>query len=139
VCKPQCWQVTSSTPLKTTKMLLWFCCPMTTVTKSHASLLKVLGLSKPLLPKGWVYEPEEVRTKVKAEVANPAQYLTLDAPLMCSKRKALGPPGDPHPQSQQASNTIGALHSFPSISVTNMAAKCRCGTSTPILTLLTPL
>jgi hypothetical protein len=91
VCKPQRWQVASSMPSKTTKILLQFCCPTTTVTKSPASLPRASGTTKLLLPKGWVYKPEEVRTAVKAKVADPAQYLTLDALLTRSKCKALNP------------------------------------------------
>jgi hypothetical protein len=86
--KPWCWQVISLTPSKkTTKMLLWFCHPMTMSGSSHASSPWDLASLKPKLPKGWVYEVEEVHAEVKTEVVNPAQYLTLDALLTCSKCK----------------------------------------------------
>jgi hypothetical protein len=121
-------------PSKTTKIPLRFCQPTTTGKKSHVSLPKGLGLSKPLLPKGWVYEPEEVRVEVKAEVVDPAQYQMLDAPLTRSKRKALAPHNVHHLQSPLASNTIEAQHSFPSASKTNMVVKCRHVTSVLIST-----
>jgi hypothetical protein len=107
---------------------------MTTGKKLHILSPKDLELSKPLLPKGWVYELEEVRVEVKAEVIDPAQYQMLAAPLMRSKRKALAPHNDHHLQSLQALNTIEAQHSFPSVSETNMVVKCRHITSVPTLT-----
>jgi hypothetical protein len=79
--RPQRWQVASSTPLKTTKMPLWFRHPMTTEGSSPASLPKDLGLKKPWLLKGWVYAAEDVSVKVEAKVADPHSYLNLDAPL----------------------------------------------------------
>jgi hypothetical protein len=88
VRKPQRWQVTSSTPSKTTKMPLRFCHPTTMAESLRTSSLRASGLKKPSLPKGWVYTPEEVRTEVKAKVADPDRYLTIDALLTCSKRKA---------------------------------------------------
>jgi hypothetical protein len=79
-----------------------------------------------------VYEPEEARVEVKAEVVNPNQYQMLDAPLTRSKHKALAPPDDHHLQFLLASNTIEARHSFPSASETSMAVKRRRVTSVPI-------
>jgi hypothetical protein len=102
-------------------------------------LLKVLDSIKLLLLKGWVYTLEEVITKVKTKVVDPDRYLTLGAPLMRSKCKAPDLSDDPLPQSQQALNTIEALPSSPSVSVTKTAAKRQHVTSTPTLTLLTPL
>jgi hypothetical protein len=86
-----------------------------------------------------VYALEEVKVKVEAEVADPNLYQMLGVPLMRSKHKALGPPDDPHHQSQPASNTIEALHTFPSAFETSMAVKCWCITSAPTLTPLIPL
>jgi hypothetical protein len=126
-------------PSKTTKIPLRFRQLMTTGKNSHASLLKGLDLSKPLLPKGWVYKLEEVRLEVKVEVVDPAQYQMLDAPLMRSKHKALAPPDDHHLQSPPASNTIKAQHSFLSTSETSMVVKCRHVTSAPTSTPLTLL
>jgi hypothetical protein len=54
---------------------------MTTVTSLRVSSQRGLDLTLSSLLKGWVYVAEEVRTEVKAEVVNPDQYLTLDAPL----------------------------------------------------------
>jgi hypothetical protein len=103
-------------------------------TKLRILSPKGLGSSKPSLQKGWVYKPEEARVEVKAEVADPAQYQMLDAPLTRSKRKALATPDAPHLQSLLASNTIEAQHSFPSASAMNMAVKHQRVTSTLILT-----
>jgi hypothetical protein len=113
VRKPQRWQVASSMPSKTTKMPLRFCRPTITEKKSRASSQRASESNKPSLPKGWVYIPEEVEVKVEAEVIDPSQYRMLDAPLARSKRKALEPPEESHPQSWPASNTIEALHSIP--------------------------
>jgi hypothetical protein len=95
-------------------------------------------LSKPLLPKGWVYVPEEVEVKVEAKVIDPSQYQMLDAPHR-SKHKALGPPEGSHLQSRQVSNTIEALPSFHSASGMSMAVKCLRVTSAPTSTPLTLL
>jgi hypothetical protein len=138
VHKPQRWQVVSSTPSKTTKMLLRFRHPSTTEKRSHASSQMASESSKPSLPKGWVYAPEEVEVKVEAEVIDPSQYQMLDAPRR-SKRKALGPPEESHPQSRRASNTIEAQPSYLSESGTSMAVKRLRVTSVPILTPLTLL
>jgi hypothetical protein len=110
-------------PLKTTKIPLRFHQSTTMEKNLHASSQKGLGLSKPSLPKGWVYEPEEVRTEVKVEVVNPAQYQMLDALLTRSKRKALAPLDDPHLQSPPASNITEARHLSHSVSATNTAVK----------------
>jgi hypothetical protein len=139
VRKPQRWQVASSMPSKTTKMPLQFRRPTIMEKKSRTSLRRDLGSSKPSLPKGWVYVPEEVGVKVEAKVTDPSQYRMLDALLTCSKRKALGPPEEIHLQSRPASNTIEALPTFPSVSETSMAVKRRRVTSVPTSTPLTLL
>jgi hypothetical protein len=131
VRKPQRWQVASSMPLKTTKMPLRFRQPTTKLTSLRASSQRVSALTPPSLPKGWVYVPEEVGVKVEAEVTDPSRYQMLDVPLTRSKRKALGPPEEMHPQSQPASSTIEARLSFHSVSATNTAAKRRRVTSAP--------
>jgi hypothetical protein len=123
VCKPQHWQVASSMPSKTTKMPLRFRRPTITEKKSRTSSRRASELSKPSLPKGWVYVPEEVGVKVEAEVTDPSQYQMLDAPQMRSKHKALGPPEELHPQSRPASNTIEVWPISHSVSETNTAAK----------------
>jgi hypothetical protein len=134
VRRPQRWQVASSMPLKTTKMPLWFRQPTLKQTSLHASSRKVSASNPSSLPKGWVYVPEEVEVKVEAEVTDPSRYQMLGTPLTRSKRKALGPPEELHPQSQLASNTIEARLSFHSVSETNTAAKRRRVTSAPTLT-----
>jgi hypothetical protein len=139
VHKPQRWQVTSSMPLKTTKMSLRFRRPMITEKKSRASSRRALESSQPSLPKGWVYVPEEVEVKVEAKVTDPSQYRMLDAPLTHSKRKALRPPEESHLQSRLASNTIEALPTSHSVSETNTAVKRWHVTSAPTLTPLTLL
>jgi hypothetical protein len=96
VHKPQHWQLASSMPLKTTKMLLRFRRPTITAKKSPTSSQKGLESTQPSLPKGWVYEAEEEHTAVKAEVVNPTQYLMLDVPLTRSKRKAVDQLDDPY-------------------------------------------
>jgi hypothetical protein len=53
-------------------------------------------LIPPSLPKGWVYKVEKVNAEVKDEVVNPSQYLMLDAPLTCSKHRAVEQLDDPH-------------------------------------------
>jgi hypothetical protein len=137
--RPQRWQVTSSMPSKTTKMPLRFRRHTTMVGSLRASSPRALGSKKPSLPKGWVYVPKEVRTAIKAKVADPELYLTLDAPLTRSKRKALDPPDDPHHQSLPASNITEARHSSHSASVTNTAVKRRHVTSMLTSTPQTPL
>jgi hypothetical protein len=89
VRKPQCWQLSSSTPLKTMKIPLWFRHHTTTAEKSPKSLQQALGSIPPSLPKGWVYEVEKVSTEVKDKVVDPTKYLMLDAPLTRSKHKAV--------------------------------------------------
>jgi hypothetical protein len=59
-------------------------------------LQKGLASTWPSLPKGWVYEAEEVQTEVKVEVVDPNKYQMLDAPLTHSKRKAVDQLDDPH-------------------------------------------
>jgi hypothetical protein len=88
MCRPQHWQVDLLMPsTKTVKILLRFCCPTTTDTSSPISLLRASALSRPSLPKGWVYMVEDVSIKTKAEVVNPNSYLMLNAPLTCLKCK----------------------------------------------------
>jgi hypothetical protein len=116
--------------LKNTKMPLRFRHPSTTEKKSRTSSRRASESSKPSLPKGWVYVPEEVEVKVEAKVIDPSQYQMLDTPCR-SKHKALGPPEESHPQSRQASNTIEALPSYHSVSGTSMAVKHLRVTSTP--------
>jgi hypothetical protein len=48
------------------------------------------------LPKGWVYETEEVGAAVKAEVIDPSKYLMPDAPLTRSHLKSICQLDDPH-------------------------------------------
>jgi hypothetical protein len=96
VHRPQCWQLGSSTPLKTTKIPLRFHHPTTMAEKSLKSSRRASGSVLLSLPKGWVYEAEEVSTEVKAEVVNPTRYLMLDAPLTRSKRRAVEQLDDPH-------------------------------------------
>jgi hypothetical protein len=92
-----------------------------------------------LLPKGWVYVPEEVEVKVEAKVTDPSRYLMLDAPLMRSKRKALGPPEELPLQSRTASNTIEAWPLSHSASEMSTVVKRRRITSAPTSTPLTLL
>jgi hypothetical protein len=95
VRKPQRWQLTSSTPLKTTKMPLRFRHPTITAKKLPTSSQRGSELTQSSLPKGWVYEAEEEHATVKVEVVDPAQYLMLDAPLTRSKCKAAEQLEDP--------------------------------------------
>jgi hypothetical protein len=138
VHRPQRWQLASSMPSKTTKMLLRFHHPTTMVGKSHTSSEKGLDSSKPSLPKGWVYAVEEVHAEVKTKVVDPNQYLMLDAPLTCLKRKRAEQLDDPYRQHCQASNITEALHTSLSVSK-KMAMKHWRITSRPILMRLTPL
>jgi hypothetical protein len=96
VCKPRRWQLASSTPLKTTKMPLRFCHPTITAKKSPTLSQQGSESTRLSLPKGWVYEAEEVSVEVKAEVVDPAHYLMLDAPLTRNKRKAVDQLDDLH-------------------------------------------
>jgi hypothetical protein len=109
VRKPQRWQLTSSTPLKTTKIPLRFCQHTTTAKRSRASSLKDSDSSKASLPKGWVYEAVEVTAEVKAEVVDPGKYQMLDAPLTRHKRRIREIEDvqrqDPYRQHHRASNT----------------------------------
>jgi hypothetical protein len=98
VRKPQHWQLTLSMPSKTTKMPLRFRRPTTMAGSSRVSSPRALGSTKPSLPKGWVYVPEEVRTEVKVEVADPNLYrtvgvtvlmgMTLDSAVMTTRAEA---------------------------------------------------
>jgi hypothetical protein len=138
VRKPQRWQLASLTPSKTTKMPLQFRRPTITAKKSPTSSQQGSESTQPLLPKGWVYEAEEVSVEVKAEVVDPDQYLTLDAPLTHSKRRAVDQLDDPYRRHHQALSTTVAPPSSPSISK-RTAVKYRPVTSAPISTLPTPL
>jgi hypothetical protein len=91
------WQLTLSTALsKMVKIPLRFRHHTTSGTNSRKSSPKALVSHLPSLPKGWVYEPEEVSVEVKAKVVDPSQYLTLGVPLTCSKRKHADQLDDPH-------------------------------------------
>jgi hypothetical protein len=70
----------------------------------------------PSLLKGWVYAVEDVNIKTKAEVVNPSSYLTLDAPLTHSKRKAVKQLDDPYRQHHWASNITKVPPISPSVS-----------------------
>jgi hypothetical protein len=137
VRKPQRWQLASSTPLKTTKMLLRFRRPTITAKKSPTSSQKGSESTRPLLPKGWVYEAEEVSAEVKAEVVDPDQYLTIDAPLTHSKRRAVDQLDDLHRRHRRALSITAAPPSSPSVSK-RTAVKHQPVTSAPISTLPTP-
>jgi hypothetical protein len=138
VRKPHCWQLASSTPLKTTKMPLRFRHPMITAEKSPTSSQKGSESTQLSLPKGWVYEAGEVSVEVKAEVVDPDHYLMLDAPLTRSKRKAVDQLDDPYRQHRRALSTTVAPPTSPSISK-RTAVKYRPVISAPISTPLTPL
>jgi hypothetical protein len=142
VRKPQRWQLTSSTPLKTTKIPIQFRRHTTTAKKSRVSSPRDLDSTKSSLPKGWVYEAEEVAAGVKAEVVDPDRYQTLDVPLTRHKRRLLeiddAQLQDPYRRHRRASNTTEAPLSSPSASK-KTAGKRRRGISGPISTLLTPL
>jgi hypothetical protein len=142
VHKPQHWQLTSSTPSKTMKIPVWFCHPTTTEVRSHASSQKGLDLTRSSLPKGWVYEAEEVHIGVKTKVVDPGRYQMLDTPLTRRKRKLLETEDaqlrDPYRQHSWASNITEAPLTSHSASK-KTAAKHRPGTSGPISTPLIPL
>jgi hypothetical protein len=124
VCRPQHWQVDSLTlSNKTVKIPLRFCHPMTTPGSSHMSLQKDSGLTRPKLPKGWVYAVVEVQSEVKTEVVDPSQYLTLSNLPMHYKCKHIDQPKDLHPQSQRALNITEALPTSLSKSITTQAVK----------------
>jgi hypothetical protein len=137
VRKPQRWQLTSSTPLKTTKIPLRFRQPTTTAKRSRVSSLRDSDSTTLSLPKGWVYEAEEVVAGVKVEVVNPGKYQMLDVPLTRHKRRIReiedAQLQDPYRQHRRASNTIGVPLSSHSASKTT-AVKRRRGISGPILT-----
>jgi hypothetical protein len=138
VHKPRRWQLASSTPLKTTKMPLRFHRPTITAKKLPTSSQQGSESTRPLLLKGWVYEAEEEHAAVKAEVVDPAQYLTLDTPLTRSKRKAVDQLDDPYRQCRQALSTTVAPPSSHSESK-RTAMKYRLVSSTHTSTPLTPL
>jgi hypothetical protein len=117
VCRPQHWQVDSLTLLsKTTKMPLKYRQHTTIRRSSHTSSQKDSALVKPRLPKGWVYEEQEVNDKVKTEVVDPAQYQMLAAPLTCNKCKAVDHLDDPHCRHRQALSITEVPPSYPSAS-----------------------
>jgi hypothetical protein len=129
VHRPRCWQLASLTVLsKTTKIPLRFRQHTTTEKSSPSSSPRDLALPRPSLPKGWVYELEEVNAEVKAEVADPSQYLNLDAPLTRSKHKRADQLGDQYRRYRQASSITEAPLSFPSASK-KTAMKCQRTTS----------
>jgi hypothetical protein len=138
VCKPQCWQLASSMPLKTTKMPLRFRRPTITAEKSPTSSQRGLESTLPSLPKGWVYKAEEERAAVKAEVVDPAQYLTLDAPLTRSKHKAVDQLDDPYLRHRRALSITAAPPSSHSVSK-RTAVQHRLVTSASTSMPLTPL
>jgi hypothetical protein len=113
VRRPQRWQVDSSMPLKTTKMLLRFRQPITTEKRLHALSRRDLDSKSQSLPKGWVYEVEDTKVKTEAEVVDPSSYLTSNTPLTRLKRKRQldNQSDDPYHQHHRASNIIEAPHS----------------------------
>jgi hypothetical protein len=141
VHRPRRWQVASSTlSNKTVKMPLRFRHPTTTGSNSLTSSQRV-SESLPLsLPKGWVYEVEDVTIKTEAEVASPNNYQLTNAPLTRLKRKRQldDQLADPYRQHRQALNTTEALPLSPSVSK-RTAAKRQLSISVPTSTLLTPL
>jgi hypothetical protein len=106
--------------------------------KSPTSSQRGSELTLPSLPKGWVYEVEEEHAAVKAEVVDPAQYLTIDALLIRSKRKAVDQLDNPYHRHRWALSTTAAPLSSHSISK-KTAVKHRLVTSAHTSTLLTPL
>jgi hypothetical protein len=73
VRKPQRWQLTSSAPLKTTKMPLRFRQHTTTEKRSRVSSPTDLDSTKSSLPKGWVYEAVEVTKRGQGRGGRPGQ------------------------------------------------------------------
>jgi hypothetical protein len=140
VHRPRHWQLASLTASsKTTKMLLRFRQPMTTEKSLHGSSRRD-SVSHPMsLPKGWVYETEEVGAVVKAEVTDPSKYLMPDAPLTRSQLKSVCQLDDPHRRHRQASSITEALPLSPSASATSTAVKHRRVISTLTSTPQTPL
>jgi hypothetical protein len=141
VCRLRRWQVDSSTPsTKTIKIPLRFHRHTTTVRSSRASSPKDLASPLLSLPKGWVYEVEDVSVKTEAEVVNPNNYQTLDAPLTHLKRKHLldDQYADPYRRHCRASNIIEAPHTSRSVSK-RTAVKYRRITSGHTLMRPTPL
>jgi hypothetical protein len=142
VRKPQHWQLTSSTPLKTTKIPARFRQHTTTAKKLRASSQKGLDSTKSSLPKGWVYEVEEVSAEVKDKVVDPCRYQMLDAPLTRRKRQLLEIEDtqlqDPYRRHHRASNITEALPTSHSASKTTAVKRWR-GISGPISTPPIPL
>jgi hypothetical protein len=140
--KPQRWQLTSSAPLKTTKIPARFHHPTTMEVRSRISSLRGSDSTKSSLPKGWVYEAEEARIGVKTKVVDLGKYQMLDAPLTRHKHKWLeiedAQLHNPYCQHRWASNITGAPPIFHSAS-TKTAVKRWRGISGPILTPLIPL
>jgi hypothetical protein len=128
-------------PSKTTKIPTKFHQPTTTEKRSHVSSQRDLGSTKSSLPKGWVYEVEEVSVEVKAEVVDLCKYLMLDTPLTHRKRQLLETEDaqlqDPYCQHCWASNITEAPPIFHSASK-KTAVKHRRGISGPISTLPNP-
>jgi hypothetical protein len=119
VRRPRRWQLASSTAsTKTTKIPLRFRQATTTGRSLHALSPRGSVSHQTSLPKGWVYATEEVAAEVKAEVADPSQYLMPDALLTRSQLKVASQRGDPHRRHQRASSITEALPSFPSASAT---------------------
>jgi hypothetical protein len=140
VRRPQHWQL-ASPPVsgKTTKMPLRFRHLTTTRESSRGLSPKDLASRLMSLPKGWVYETEEVAAAVKVEVTDPSQYLTPDAPLTRGQLKTLHQQDDPHCRLRQALSITEDHPSFPSASVLTPAVKRKRVTSAHTSTLLTPL
>jgi hypothetical protein len=84
--------------------------------KSLKSSRRASGSVLTSLPKGWVYEAEKVNAEVKNEVVNPAKYLMLDAPLTCSKHKAIEQLDNPHRRHRRALSITEAPLTSPSVS-----------------------
>jgi hypothetical protein len=139
VRKPQCWQLTSSMPLRTTKMPLRFRQSTTTGKSSRGLSPKASASQLPLLPKGWVYAVEEAGEEVKAEVTNPSLYHITSAPLTRSQHNHAKALADPYRRHHRASSIIEDRHSSLSASELTPAVKRRHVTSGPTSTLLTPL
>jgi hypothetical protein len=119
VRRPRHWQVASSTHLnKTVKIPLRFRHPTTTGSNLLTSSQKDLESPLPSLPKGWVYEVEDIAIKTEAEVVSPNNYRLTNAPLTRLKRKRQldDQHTDPHCQHRRASNTTEVPHLSPSVS-----------------------
>jgi hypothetical protein len=139
VRKPQRWQLTSSMPLRTTKMPLRFRQSPTTGKSSRGLSPKASASQLPPLPKGWVYAVEEVGAEVKAEVTDPSLYHITSTPLTRTQRNHARALADPYRRHHRASSIIEDRLSFPSVSALTPAVKRRRVTSGPTSTPLTPL